>query len=788
MAYAIFAIVVIAAAAFAYFAFKGAPEQEHMKPEGLDAFRVTYNQEGMPIPLFFGLVRLPGNLLWYGNLKTVEVTDTVEGGKNGGGDQEVVTGYKYFLDHWQAVCMGPAYVHTIYVDNKVWQDDGVISPGTYTWYATYYQAKATYQPTITYNPNQTSSRLLTWSTGAIFKNDAVVVAMRDQIGEYANRLNSVAFAWWDYFLAGENRTFLPTVHYAVEKYSEVPITNANMSNGTNPAAIIYEILQLAGVGAAEIDLPSFQSAADYWDTKNYGLNMSITQQTTAREAIQNVFNYVDGVLYMNEDDQFVLKAFTESDLSVATITQDEFIEFSFERPSWDDVYSDFRAEYTDKSKDYSKRALRLINSAVRELTGYTRQMSVNLTAFRTVGSASRRLWEIARKQSYPASTIQFTTNMKYSKRNVGDVITVSHSDYGMVDAKFRILSKDMKEVDQNRVSWVAGQFLEGLFLDTYIDAGDPIWVNPDTFAAPAQFTEFFELPFNPVTGRALSWLALVQRSNLETGFLVRYSINGSDYYTQLQATNWSVRFNLDVTYPATTDDIDDDIGMILTPDYQEEDLFLNLSRSDLFLIYQIAVVGDEMMAFQYYQPHGSTQVKIIGIIRGLWNTPVQQHNAGAKVWLTKMGNNIVQNLNADAVSLKVLPYFTTDIMTDDVVPTFPVTITNKSLVPWAVGNIRAVRTGGTSITVTWWPTPQDKVGAGATAAENQDDQEPMEFDGDFVITDTYAEANDTVAGQSKSWVQSSQLQTTFSIQSRRDGNLSPVEQLVIPSANGTYWA
>ena len=786
MATAIFAVVVVAALAYAYFSLKNlAPEQEHMKPEGMDAFRVTYNQEGMPIPLTWGIVRVPGNLLWYGNLRTEEITERVDTGKD---HEHITVGYKYYIDHWQAVCMGPAFILKIFVDNKPWEDDGVVSPGVYNWYGTYYTGQNLYSPTIWYNV-EANAKQFDWSCGNILANDAVVTEMQDQIGEYANRLQGVAFAWFNNFLAGENRTFLPTIHYIVEKYSEVPLTYANMSKGCNPAAIIWEILVRAGVDPNEFDFASFQAAANYWYSKGYGLNMAMNSQTTAREAIQKVFNYVDGGLYINEDDEFVLKAYTESDTSVVTINTEEFKSFTFERPSWDDVYSDFRGEYTDEDREYSKRALRVINSAVRGLTGYLRQMTVNLSAFRDVTTASKRLWEIARKQSYPASTVQFSVGLKHLHRNIGDVITINNTDYGIVDAEFRIVSKDMKEIDENEVGFTAVQFLEGMILDTYVPAGDPHWERPDYYTKAAQYAEFFELPYNPLYGRQLAWLALVQRQSVETGYLIRYSINDSDYYTLGSYDQWSVRCNLEVAYPATTDDIDDDAGLILEPDYREEaELFLNQSRSDLFIIYQVAIAGNEIMAFQYYQPYGSTGLRLTGVIRGLWNTPVESHNVDDKVWLTRIRTNVITDLNAEAVSLKVLPYFGGDVMTDDVVPTHPISITNKSLNPWPVGNIRAVRSG-TSITVTWWPTPQDHIGAGATAAENQDDQDPMEWDGDFVISDTYAEVTPTnISATEKQWTQGSLLQTTFYVQARRDGNLSSQESIVIPTVDGTYWA
>lgn len=781
--YIVAAVIIVAAALYAWYKFKNIPPQENMQPQGLDAFRVTYNQEGMPVPMHWGMVRLPGNLLWYGNLYTEEMREDV-GGK-GGGSESAVTGYKYYLDHWQAVCQGPAYVHSVYVDDKLWTDDGTIPPGSYDWVQSYYLNGNVWMPTMYYHYESTG-RVFNWSTGQLSYTDPIVTAMQTQIGEYATCLNGIAFAWFDYFLCGENRTFLPTIHFVVERYTKCPLTHSNMQKGANPAAVIYDILKEVGVSAAEIDFSSFQAAADHWYDEGMAINIALSQQTTAREAIQNVFNYVDGVLYVNEDDKFVLKAFTDDESPVDSITTVEFKDFVFERPSWDEVYSDFRAKYTDETKDFSQRSLRVINSAVRNLTGYSRQMTLDLTAFRDVDIASKRLWQLARKQSYPASNIQFTVSMKYYRLNVGDVVEVTNSDYGMDSAQFRILHKDLEGIDKNEVKFTATQYLEGLFLDTYIPAGDPQWTNPDTFSYPAQYTEYFELPYNPVTGRDPAFLVLAQRSNNENGFVVMQSATGSDYYTAGAFTTWSMRCTLDVQYLSSTPEIDDEIGLILSPDYAEDPQFLNLDRADLFMIQQIAICGNEIMAFQYYQPYGSTQIRLTGIIRGVWNTPIETHNVNDKVWLTRINQNVLKNLLASEVYLKVLPFAGADLVPEDEVSATQVSMEYLSLQPWDVGNIQAVRSGN-DITVTWFPSSQDKVGAGRLSPNEQNDEDPMKFDGDFYITDTRSEANSYIADTEKAWTQGSKLTTTVTVKARRDGYLSTGKTVYVDTADGTYW-
>ena len=84
--------------------------------------------------------------------------------------------------------------------------------------------------------------------------------------------------------------------------------------------------------------------------------------------------------------------------------------------------------------------------------------------------------------------------MKHLHLNVGDVITITNSDYGISSGSFRIVNKDITDIDSNEVKFTATQFLEALFEDTYLPASDPQWTNPSTYADEAQYVEFFEMP------------------------------------------------------------------------------------------------------------------------------------------------------------------------------------------------------------------------------------------------------------------------------------------------------
>lgn len=78
--------------------------------------------EGLNIPDVLGTSKMSGNIFQYFGNRVVEITEEQEGGKGGGGSQEVTTGYEYYLSWAMGICLGPVdYLYTIFAgDDVVW--------------------------------------------------------------------------------------------------------------------------------------------------------------------------------------------------------------------------------------------------------------------------------------------------------------------------------------------------------------------------------------------------------------------------------------------------------------------------------------------------------------------------------------------------------------------------------------------------------------------------------------------------------------------------------------------
>lgn len=99
---------------FAFFLFVGSTvlsallqkRPKDVQPSSLGDFQAPTAQEGRPIPVVFGTVKLAApNVVWFGDLKVVPIKKK-SGGFLGIGAKKVTIGYKYYAGLWMALCHG----------------------------------------------------------------------------------------------------------------------------------------------------------------------------------------------------------------------------------------------------------------------------------------------------------------------------------------------------------------------------------------------------------------------------------------------------------------------------------------------------------------------------------------------------------------------------------------------------------------------------------------------------------------------------------------------------------
>ena len=755
------AVVSIAYGMYMVSQIKGVPPvMTDMQPNTMDAFQVTKVSEGVVTPVIFGRARITGNILWYGNLRSTpnyqtQVSEVQDGKSTKTVTQEYIASYRYYLSMWQLLCEGEASYISAWVNDKE-QELPVV--GGYG-----------------------------FASGV--DNHLVDV----QSNEFIKPLEGLSWIYMHSQLLGTNTTQVQTLHYLIER---IPTTifsgNKTIANGINPAYIVYCLLINAGAIPAQINIPSFVDAAIYWESKGYGLNVTFTAQTTLRSQIKQVLSYVGGYFGEDSENKFRIKAFDPSEAAVDTLTKSDFISFQLARKSWDDTFNTFTGNYIDEDMQYTKRTVSAVNVANLNLQGYTKPMSVDLTAFRDRPSAEKRIWEIMKEQSYPAANVSFTTFLDKAELEIGSVVTIAHSDYGLGATYYRIIAKSMGLIDENKLSFTATQVVERIFDGNYVATTGGEWIEPATAPQAPDHQRVFEMPFNSISGTSPGYLLLSTKGNTsETGFAVYTSTTaGGDYTNQGSYGDNALYGITQAAYSSSTYEIDDDPagGILFTPD-AEYPVFGDVTRTNLFSNSRFILIDDEIMNFQDITPEGIADYRLTGVVRGLFNTTIATHAISSPIWIFSLSYNILAGIPSLDFYVKMIPIAGSSIYDPALVTPIHVMGTNKAKIPITIPRVVGIRSGA-NVSMEWWPITKYSDGAGTFDPGSTvdstwplSDNYPMLFDGAFQYS---TDGSTWIDLSATDVIINNALGFSFRVREVVEGVTGAITTLVIGASDGTY--
>ena len=424
----------------------------------LGDINVTQQSEGLVVPIAYGLNYICGNTIWW------------YAEKFGTSPNE-----QYRVCIWQTVCMGKLQSDWSLmpsVDSKYVAFGPAIYPNPATYWWERFQKSFGHNDFGIPNPN--------------VGPPADYLQYFPNNGAYATRLKGVAHVFIKFFELPIGVTNIPTFKYWTIKLLEtgLPYENGHWSGsltfGNNPAAIIYDLLTNEqyglGIDNSDINWDSFVAASNYFYEQYYELNFVINQSMPVRDIIIKIQDWVECFLIKDENDEYTLVYFQDSDADnpAATVTDNDIISFILSRKSWEDTFNSFTANYTNRYMPGSfvpsmmeMKTATIKNEANISMTGSVRNKVIDLMAFTNLDGVRNRLNKIMKKESYPFASGTLTVNLKYSFLRRGDVITIDTDEYNFI-GPFRILDININEIDKNQIDFELVQLRE-LIADDIVD-------------------------------------------------------------------------------------------------------------------------------------------------------------------------------------------------------------------------------------------------------------------------------------------------------------------------------
>ena len=312
---------------------------------------VMSSEVGTPLADLAGTAEITGHLIFYGGERNEPVYTETSGGKGGGGSEQQVSGYKYYMSWGLGICSGEVdNLYAIYKNqdaNPVWpnvDEDGFVAAD---WEGISLPISGG-QETITIDG--VGSVEFYFGTDDQAANATVGTIISDSTLNTPYR--NMCWAFFDDCYIGEyNRT--PTYKFVVKK---MPSNAFNASHeiqtyNVNPAHAMWYILSnLSGLPESWLHSADFSTLADTLFTESRGICLLFNKQQTVLNYLETINNHVDNILRFDSDGKFHPKLIRK-DYTVGTLpTIDETVmigEPSFNRRSFVDTINEVRVQYSE---------------------------------------------------------------------------------------------------------------------------------------------------------------------------------------------------------------------------------------------------------------------------------------------------------------------------------------------------------------------------------------------------------------------------------------------------------
>jgi hypothetical protein len=285
---------------------------------------------------------------------------------------------------------------------------------------------------------------------------------------------------------------LPDIKFIVERVITLAGDDCSIleSGGTGvvvahtAAGVIYDLLSnsLYGLGltSTDINTTSFKEANVIQKANGIGLSFVIDSALEVREVIENILEICDCALYLDDNGKFAIKQFDVTDCNTIAeiITDEDIIEIDIKRDSYYDTFNIFKTKFAmlPPSTNYltaNQNALTVDKSFVWKneaniyMQGKNVSRDINLDMIGQYTIAEKLFYQKGKYYSYPRTRISLTTSRKHANYNIGDIILMVLTNYG-ISQNFRVINKPIPAHNENTITLELEDDIYAMFDTNYV--------------------------------------------------------------------------------------------------------------------------------------------------------------------------------------------------------------------------------------------------------------------------------------------------------------------------------
>lgn len=646
--------------------------------------------KGKPIPVIFGTVKIAPNVVWYGNVRAIPITERVR--KNLFSKTKITVGYEYGADMHFVLCHGPIdeLVDVVFGDDKSLNKLGSATTTSYPHRFALRPVTQTFgaTPALPENPPAGNDPLLLdinapdllggekHGGGVVGKlylwfgkeTQVRLTALTSIYSGVISRYKGIVHGLFLNGTFGES-PYIPAAYFVMRRCPNSlsqPAT-VNINGDANAAHVIYEILTNykwgLGKGAGEMDLVSFQTAATTLHAEGLGVSGKIEGAQSGEQIIGELLRHVDGVIFTHPTTGKITMKLARADYVVGTLPvfdTSNSVKESYGRSSWADTYNEVKVSYVARGAAipyaFKEDVQQAQNLASVQAMGRVTSMPVDYPWVSNGDTALKQAFRELRIGSVPLAKAHIRVNRNAFNLLIGGVFVWNWAPLGISGLVLRITAIDYGNLDEGEMSLdcIEDVFAAGTAAFTAPPNTD--WVPPSI------------IPVTPLHGYAMFapyWFTtpdLVSAIQVMFGRLSKATY-GIDIYTSVVLGGQQTLYKEDQPFcpvGALVSDTRADTpyvtSLVVQNLFDLETLAgtdaAGVARGDLLAVID-GSFGDEIISWETIVDNGDGTFTLGNVRRGVLDTVPKHYLAGNKIYFFEPGGFAVAG---DEFAASDVPY------------------------------------------------------------------------------------------------------------------------------------
>lgn len=618
---------------------------------GLGDFTAPTAEQDRAIPVFWGQPWLSGpNLVWYGDLRTKKIQVKIKGMFT---SKKQTIGYKYYLG--MHLVFGYGDDNTELLELYVGGTDSATG-GDQVWAGSLFGGDGTINKPDLWGGDEQGGGIVgtfTFMNGA--RNQGQNTYLKRVLGDRVPAWRTVCSISWNQGYHG-TQTVIQNWAAKIRRLPRALGSGYHDINGeANGAEIQYELLTNSdfgmGLTADEIDVASFRASAKTWYDDKLGISLVWDNTKSLEDMLKEVDRHGDSLTFINPNNGKWTMRMVRNDYSVAdlraagkVVNKKNARLIKFNRPTADELVNEMIVTYSSDeyqgktipvrvqdSAAFANRDNQRITSTV-SYPGYTKLDLAQLICSRDI-----------RALSYPFARVQLELDRSFFDCMPVDRVLFDWEfpDGNIENMPLMILERSIGTLADGKIVVSCAQDIFGLGQALYTEGGGSGWVPVDRSARPPtnyrmEFTPYWIMRLDPEIPSPLSavpMLMVEEPTAVHLSYDVQYTdpSTGGQFLEAPDSQAFTPTATLVYDYLETVGQdaggtliLGNLTGMVGVPAAAVNDV--------RYLGNGLVVIDNEIMAFTSVVGRADGTWAVTGVKRGLLDTTVERHLAGARAW------------------------------------------------------------------------------------------------------------------------------------------------------------